>query len=557
MLGRLQDELAYWFSNRQVLAWSVVGGAVLLIALVLVFAIPWGGGRPREAAASLMRPDTQLYFSLNLRPPGGQLRKMGKLIGALAGNPDAMEMWDEWMAEAEREMGIDLEREVLPWLGPEVAIGLAEWGAEEGEFLIVLETRDVMGASRAFAKWRMYLEDVLDMEWSVSRTRDREVWAGETYYGERQIYALTADRILIANREQTMWEALTRIESGGPSLASSSWFSRASTLLPEERIGTLIVDGRSVFSDMVEYQEEYYGSGDAPIVRVVRPLIPEFASGAIVLTDGGVEFSLAAPTPAALDVAVAGPSSRVAEMIPASVAFCVAGRDAYSVWTGMREEISMDPRLEDRVDDSMEDLRYDAGFDLDDRIWRHFRGDFAVAGIGDFPDLAGVIAVEDELRLQGELRGLLQRIAETQYEMSIDEVQIDGVTATAIQSEDLSYDGFSPSYAFLGKGFLAFGLTRDALRAVIRTYQGRYESLADAESYRGAMDEMGRSHGWIGYACAPSVIDYLLSGLDPWERDVLEDLPSIEDVVCDAGFAFSIGEQLVSASVVVLLCAGR
>jgi len=558
MLRRFVDDLMYSVSRRRLLVLAAGGTVVVMIVMILVLTIPRGARlRPSEAAAALMSPNTELYFSLSIRPPGGQLRKMGQLIAALAENPTASRMWSDWMSEVESETGIDLESEVLPWLGPELAIGLESWSEDESEFLIVLETRDSERASHTLGNWRDYLEEVEGIEWRLTHYRGREVWIGETYGGDSQYYAVARDYILVANHDQAISQALERLDGSGVSLLDSPSFGEACNSLPQDRIGILFADGRGLFAGLEEYRDYYYGSSDAPILGVVRPLIPNYVAGSIVIDGDAVAFSLQAPTPRAFGQSVRGASKRGAEMIPASAAFCVFGAEPYALWTTTREKVSDDRELEERLQHEMEDLRYSVGFDLDDVVWRHFNGDFAVAGINAFPNIAGALEVENEQRLESELDNLLARVAQTQYEMNIDEEMIDGVRATIIRSEDLSYEGLSPGYAFLGNGYLAFGLTRDALRAIIRTYQGRYASLADDESYKKTMSELADNTGWIGYADSASVVDYLLAGFEPWERDVFDSLPRFEDVVCNAGFAFSVTSETIVASFLARLCSRR
>ena len=124
---------------------------------------------------------------------------------------------------------------------------------------------------------------------------------------------------------------------------------------------------------------------------------------------------------------------------------------------------------------------------------------------------------------------------------------------TVCGKEDLQYEGLSPGYVFLGGRYLVFGFTLEALRAAIRTYQGRYASLKDSESYKQALSALPDDKGWIAYVNASAVMDYLLAGFEPWEREMFEDLPRFEDVVSSGGLSFLITEETISASMIVHL----
>lgn len=555
MFRRLIDDLVWYVSQRRTLVLSV-GAAVLVIivAVILVLTIPRGVAPHRaEASAAMMSADTQLYFSINLRPRRGQLRKMAQLVDALKTNPTAMRMWDDWMDEIQRETGIDVEREVLPWLGPELAIGLSSWFEEEPEYLIVIGTQDAVASMRTLRKWCDYLEDTEGIEWRSTSYRSVPVLIGKTRYGDEYYYAITQASVLVTDKERAVRRAVDLIQDGGVSLADNGRFREVQHSLPAERVAMLFAPTGELYADMIAVHGEEPG-----IMWIFHSLIPSYLAGTIWLFGDGATVSLGGPRSDGRLYRLSMPSGDLAAMIPASAAYCVLGGDLYGVWQDFRERIAEDREIEESFEyDIMEDLRYGLGFDFGDPFWRNLDGEFAVAGVGAYPDLLVILEIDSEQRVASELDSLLSRIKRTQYEMEIDHTVIENAQATLIRSEDLQYEGLSPGYVFLGGRYLVFGFTLEALRAAIRTYQGRYASLKDSESYKQALSALPDEKGWIAYANASTVMDYLLAGFEPWEREFFEDLPRFEDVVSGGGLSFLITEESISASMSIHLRPSR
>jgi len=548
---RLVDDLLWYVSQRRPLVLSV-GAAVLVIiaAMILVLTIPRGVASHRaETSASIMDVDTQAYFSINLLPSRGQLRKMAQLVGAFQANPTAMGMWDEWMDEIQRETGIDVQREVFPWLGPELAIGISGLTEEEPEFLIALGTREASASMQALKKWCEYLEDMEGIEWQSSFYRNVPVVVGETYYEEKQYYTVTHDYVLVSNDERRLKRAVDLVKDGGTSLADNSRFKEVRHSLPAERVAMLFALTGELYADMIAV----YG-GERAIMWSFNSLIPSYLAGTIQILGDGAEVTLGGPRLDGRRYRLNTASEELTAMIPASAAYCVLGDDLYGVWQDFRERVSEDRQLEESFEyDVMEDLRYGLGLDFGDPFWRNLDGKFAVAGFGAYPDLVVILEIDSEEQVASQLDGLLSRIKRTQYEMEFDHILIEEAQATLIRSEDLRYEGLSPGYLFLGGRYLVFSFTVEALRAAVRTYQGRYDSLKNSESYKQALSALPHDKGWITYVNAPIVMDYLLAGFDPWEREMFEDLPRFQDVLSGGALSFLISEESVSASMIVHL----
>ena len=551
MLRDLINDLLYFISHKRRLVLIVGGSALGLLVLILVLTIPRGGGRSASGiTAAFMDPDTQVFFSLSLRPPGGQLRKMGQLIDTLVDNPTVSQHWNDWMQQIENEMGINVKEGVLPWLGPELAFGLSNAFAEEPVFLIVLGTRDRTASEAALEKWRVYWADCDDVQWKEERHRDATLYVGESARDEIQCLALSKQYVLFSNSKEDLVDAIDRFDNRQTSLAKSSLFRQVCGALPSERTGTLFVNGCSLYSEMERHEEGYYG--EDPIFDSVRPAIPQYLAGAIRLTGDSVIVDLQAPRPDALTFRTNTSCGDLARIVPASSAYCAFGTDLHSIWTAVADWLRGDQQFRYMLDKSMKDLRYGLGFDLyDDAIWRHLDGEFAFVGFGAFPEWAFLLEIDSEGGAARDLDLLLTQYVQSRpsrYNAKLVNTTVEGKQVTEISSNYLHYSyDMSPSFTFLDGKYLALGLTRDALRTLILTHQGQHKSIGELSSYQSMVQSLGDVLGWYGYTDDAQLLDYLLAGLD---------IPRFEDILCNAGIAFSSTEETIRVSAVLRPCSG-
>jgi len=77
-----------------------------------------------EQTAEILPQDTEVYLSVNLRPGASQIFKFWNVANNWWQDPAVQELWDNWTGELESETDIDIEADILPWLGPEIAVGM-------------------------------------------------------------------------------------------------------------------------------------------------------------------------------------------------------------------------------------------------------------------------------------------------------------------------------------------------------------------------------------------------------------------------------------------------
>ena len=94
----------------------------------------FSGAAGPEHSARYYPPGTLAYQWLTLAPGGGQLAHSRELLERL-NQYSAFEDWlEDNYASLEDATGINLEADVMPWIGPDFSAGLLELDMEAGQF---------------------------------------------------------------------------------------------------------------------------------------------------------------------------------------------------------------------------------------------------------------------------------------------------------------------------------------------------------------------------------------------------------------------------------------
>ncbi len=115
---------------------------------------------PHEQTARYLPPDTQFYLSVNLRPGVDQLSKIKKIYDRFKTDEKFGEAIDDLFDQIEDDSRIDVREDVLPWLGPEIAIALVDFdiSTESAEIVGFFGTTDPEDTSRFLDRFLDYLE---------------------------------------------------------------------------------------------------------------------------------------------------------------------------------------------------------------------------------------------------------------------------------------------------------------------------------------------------------------------------------------------------------------
>ncbi len=81
-------------------------------------------GHEGERTAAFLASDTDVYLTVNLDPTDDQVDAFWKIVNRWWQNPNLQAKWGKAMTESDNSSGINVEEDVFPWLGPEVAVGV-------------------------------------------------------------------------------------------------------------------------------------------------------------------------------------------------------------------------------------------------------------------------------------------------------------------------------------------------------------------------------------------------------------------------------------------------
>ena len=263
--------------------WWAVGGGVLLLLLAAVaasvyFLVPGMQGSEPENTAKYFPEDTAIYSWATFSPGIGQGAEMRELWNRLEELPGFKDAVDGLLEDAEAETGIDFEQQVLPWIGPDVSVGVLNLGAgsQAGELVALIGVRD-HGAASAFVR---DLSGNAQQDW-VSLQRDNNIHGFEvrTDWGTGVGLALSSDWLVLASSEDALNDVVELMATPEQrSLADSDRFRRARAAMRDERAMSAYLDLEAV----VGLASELSGIGEV----AVPPLDHDDRRGAVPVTVG-------------------------------------------------------------------------------------------------------------------------------------------------------------------------------------------------------------------------------------------------------------------------------
>lgn len=536
-----------------VLAVVVVGSAAAAAVIILLTVM--GEAHPAEDTAKFFPSDTQIYLSVNLSPGNDQLRKFRDIVQRFREHPDFQRKIDDWLNEADTETGIDLKMDVLPWLGPEIAIGLVDVvgstiAAGTGGpplVLALIGATDTEKAETFLQDWMRYQEREENLNFETGS------YAGLTVYSEDggdQHYAVTAEYVLLATDRDLLEETIDRMEDGDTagSLHDQSRFQEARGQLPDPRFSMLYIDAKAVWLDTRRQL------GDELPVEISDQLdnaIPEWLAISESFIDKGIKLIVVTAMPEdASDEAPVVNSLASARLLPG---------DTLS-FASFAFEPDLDPLRENLESQSIEDLGpdfYDAlyfefGLDVDpegtlddvlDAVLASFE---EVSGLDFERDVLGWMTGEFSLALlPTDFEALSEDPAAEPIEalalVQFDPERLDDLTRAVkravqlleeqlgLQPEPISYGGgqgatfniqelvgptvYLPGYLILDE-HLMIATTGDALKLAAVTSERREGSLAEAARYARGVKDLSKATNPLVYVNLGSIIDSVVEALD-------------------------------------------
>ena len=548
--------------------------ALIIVApLVLVLGVAAGAGayffiqsqslsHTPEDTARFLPAETSLYASMNLRPGVGQLMKAQDILDLFKENPKFEEKLDELYGDLEEETGIDVEEELLPWLGPEIAFAIPTFeGIEEmPELVVFIGHTDKAAAESFLRKLLAYAEESGETEYAETLTHGHLTFVIDPSDDVSVHIALADDYIVVSAGAETLDSTLDRMDSGEdqPSLFDDPEFQEAREAAESPRFGLMYVD----IAGIVDQAGDIVGDEITDSLQDFSDELPDFIVASSSFIDQGILVSASFDYPVQDQLFVPeadnslGSAGLASEDTVALLSF-VGVQDA---WERLREELADVPDL--NLDEAFEEIEAEIGIDIERDVFGWMTGELALAvllpGGGSFSvdEIHANMYVEFDNRdqaLSGMVR-LQEALEDGGIEFHVS--NIEGVDAAVVDlGDELGSASLTPGYVVLDD-YVVIGTTLTSLRQAVLAEKGDIPSLRGSTAFSRPLEEAGGSADFMVYGNIRRIAEEAIKQLDETE---LEEYRDTADPFVEPLEAFLMGvdveEGLVTISAVITFAA--
>ena len=518
----------------------VVGVAVAIVVVILgvLGAIDTGlipgslfrSDTSAEQSARYYPADVAAYAWVNLYAEGGQGEhrkdtwiRLNEMPGFISWTNDLIEMADD-------ESGIDFERDVAPWIGPEVSGAIAGVDSRSGaiEAAVTVDVMDADAAASFLRKWTAYMEDSDGVDFDRGSEGDFRTWVDEDGY---QAYALSDDLLVFATTEDmledVMWYAAAERSR---TLVDDENFVEARAALPSERFASFYVSTEDT---------EDITSGLSLALGIGASLIdgPDWTAGSIAFVERGLALQVVTPR-TSQDSLARVLSTDVAELLPEDTLGLLAlgfepdldnWRDVLAEYDITGDSI---PGIADVIRDAAGDLdiegidwgrltqsdllnlglafvRQTTGIDLEKDVFDHLNGD-AIVALREF-----------DVETLGGIDGFALLSYRPGGENALEDVVEDVIGLAEPSFGDV------PLHIpyMLNDGYLTIATTEEALDTIADLQDGQGVSLASADEYQRTMGHLPSEQTMLAYVDLQSILrQFDMSGLTTSQRRAVRDI---------------------------------
>ena len=532
---------------------------VILIAGLVADPFDWnlfgflGGGG--DAAVASMPEDTDFYIGLDM----DQLTpaQLGRLIDPFLAEDQTLdyqefaEFLQELDFQLESEAGFNLSDDILPWLGPNVGIGLVDYQIGEygsldvPQILVVAETSDSQAADDFIEKLLSGLEDSTgysfrDVEYEGLTIHELD----SDYESERFAVARSGDLVYFANSAQAIEEGVEAAK--GKSLADNEEYSKLVNKMSADRAITVYASG-----DFIQASNAGFGN----VVPIDPQDIPIIGTSGVAMTlsfiDPGIRFDVLS----AVDVdslgeeeklALEGSEAKTADMFPEDTVVYFTGQSVGQYWDAL---VATVPDYEE----AMAELQDEIGFDVVNDLIVFLDGE---TGIGLWPGSGGILADTTGITLafaalagtgneaalnatSGDINSLLE-----QQFMTVETKSSDGLTIYTFSEE---FSGIEGAYG-VGDGYFFIASGEDAVQDVF----GGESSLANSDRYKAVWSEFPSGTSAILYVDVEGLADSLALAAEMMGGEI-DQAASLSGPITSLALGSDFGGDVSRATVIVFL----
>ncbi len=477
--------------------------------------------RPEQAAPKLMPVDTALFASVN---PNVQdlagFKHLADVYGDLSEVKDAS---DDFSKEVEGELGISFKEDVMPWLGPEVALAITNIEAlTEGadpEVIIAAATKDTRASDAFLEKLRAYLRD---QGYNILE----ETYQGVVYYVQEVKYQWetpfvfgTVKKFVILTTDESMVEGVIDAAQGrADALAKNERYTELVAALPGDSVAYLFFDMQEMIQASLQDLEDTGVELPQGTYQQLEAL--QSWGLALDLDEEGIQLDFAARfDPNVLSeesLMKEGEASahRILKRIPDDALGFISGQNLAAGWESILAAMEKTPDFEQQL----EDLEDELGMRIDEDTLGWLSGEFAMAvvgtrGIEDIP-VGGVaiFEIDDQKEAEDALTGIadaVEALAFLEFERkAINDVEMQVLRDPYTEEIILGY-GFTANH-------LVIGLMEGALGVAV---DDDIRSIADDETFKRVQRHLPPKTGGYFYVNVEAIWQLVYENMPGWEQE--------------------------------------
>ena len=498
--------------------------AVVLVVVVVLLVLR-GLGKPGEVTAQFLPHDTQIYFTVNLRPGRSQILKALDIKAILERSPVYEDRRDELLDNLEEETGIDFMDDILPWLGKDMTFALLDAFADTPEWIVLLQTTDRDASEDFLRDLTRYLEDAQNAEFDRRTSRGAIIYTAE---GEEGSFAVTDNYVLFGSDQGVVRRTIRDLDSPPlRPLSEDDTFLQFQERTPEDRFMLLFINTNDLLRD-ARRSLDPFDFGFFGFFEAIETNIPEgiVLSGSFI--DKGMRLDLYSDTPSDSFVTSGGNSLDIASDLPEDTLFMLSLVGISDGWDQFRDSLwDYDRDSARELDDALDKLEDTTGVDLDRDVIRELIGAIALAVLPSefrFDQYGSGLesgAVEALLLAElGEPRGLqdlMKKLTNFLEEGADIPVRRENAGKYEMVSLDLRDQGratrdFSPGFFFSDR-MVVVGATEDSLIRASDTIDGNERPLSKNPEFR-RLSAMGpKDPSFVMFADIAGIIEMVVDAL--------------------------------------------
>ena len=535
----------------------LVLGAAAGIGVYLILQIQ-SLSHPSEETAKFVPMETSFYVSMNLRPGAGQLKQAKDILDLFKENPKFEERLDELYSDIEEETGINMEEDLFPWVGPEIAIAVPTFDGidEVPGFVAFIGTSDVVAAESFLRKLLAIGEESGEPEYEEGVTHGYLTFVMDPSDDVSPHVALTEGYIVIATGAETLESTLYRMQSGQerPSLFDNPGFQEAREAAESPRFGLMYVDVAAVMDQLdEEFDEEIVDSLDD-----FRDPLPDFIVASSSFIDEGILVSTSVDYPVQDQLFVPAITNSLgsAGLAPEDTVALLSLVGGQEAWEKIRDEAANLPDVD--LDEVFDEVENEIGVDIDRDIFGWMTGELAIAmllpGEASFStdEIHASVYVEfdDRDKTLSSVEKIKAALEDGGVEFHVVDIEgVDAVVVDLIDEEELP--SLMPGYVVLDE-YVVVGTTLTSLRLAVEAERGDIPSLQESPAFGRSLAAAGTSTDLMIYGDIRRIVQEVLDQLEETE---LEEYGRTAAPFVDPLQAFllgvTVGEDTVTVSTVI------